>query len=797
VSLLVLSAAWLAGLALAASGHAAEAPYLAPVGLGVAVALAQKGRQGHAAVALVAVGLALLGALRFEGAAPRRAAEGLALYNDGAAVAFRGQVGQEPERRGSTQRLLIEADQVRGEGGWTATSGRVLVTVRAFPTFAYGDYLELRGKLKTPPAFDDFDYREYLARRGVASVSYLPEVSRLDSGRGDALEAAVIRVRERLAGALGRALPEPEAALAQGMLLGQRSSIPAGLTEAFNRAGISHLIAISGSNVTLVAGLALAGLTPLLGRRRAVVGAMVLVCGFVLLVGASASVARAGVMGLLMLGAVLAGRPGSALTAVALAAALLTAWRPMAALDVSFQLSFAATLGLVLLQPWLERSIVPLLARVVPAGPAAFLGETVAVTAAASIAVLPITAAYFGRVSLVAIPANIVAVPLFEATIVTSALTAVAGVASSRVAELAGQFALVPLGALVECARWFGSLPGAAIAAPRSGVGGALAFYLALGLVALWGRRVANADEPAREQRRGSLALGTSALVLVAAGGLWLQVLTHEDGRLVVTVLDVGQGDAILVEAPGGQRILVDGGPSGPAVLAALARELPAGARRLDLVVLTHPQEDHVAGLVDVTSRYDVRAVAVSGTTSPIGSFQAWQEEVAARAIPVQPLSFGEAALLPGGLRIDVLNPNQPYLRDTEDDLNNNAVVLRLTYGRVSFLLTADLGPEGEERLLAETGDLHATVLKVGHHGSATSTGDALLAAVRPSVAVISVGTDNIYGHPSPSTLLRLAGLPVFRTDRNGSVRFETDGERLFVRPERGSYQLVPVSAVR
>jgi competence protein ComEC len=797
VILLVLAAAWLGGLALAASGHAGWAIYLAPAGLGVAVACTQKGRLGQAAVALVAAGLALLGALRFEGAEPPQAPEGLALFNDAAEVVFRGVVAQEPEQRGASQRLVIEASQVHAQGDWQATAGRVLVTARPFPVFAYGDYLEVRGRLKTPPVFEGFDYREYLARRGIGSVSYFPEVSRLDRGRGAALQAAVIAVRSRLAGVLARALPEPEAALAQGMLLGERSSIPADLTEAFNRAGISHLIAISGSNVTLVAGLALAALTALLGRRRAVVAAMLLVCCFVLLVGASPSVARAGVMGLLMLGAVLAGRPGSALTAVAAAAALLTVWRPMAAVDVSFQLSFAATVGLVLLQPLLERSIVPLLARALPAASAVFVGETVAVTAAASIAVLPITTAYFGRLSLVAIPANMVAVPLFEATIVTSAFTVAAGLVSSGLGELAGRFALVPLAMLVECARWFGSLPGAAVAAPGFGLGGAVAFYLALVLMAVRGPRATSAPAVKHERSRGRAVLGASALVLVVAGALWLQVLTPEGGRLVVTVLDVGQGDAILVQAPGGQRILVDGGPSGPAVLAALAQVFPAGDRRLDLVVLTHPQEDHVAGLVDVTERYDVRAVAVSGKTSPIGSFQAWQQEVQARGIPAQTLSFGEVAFLPGGLRIDVLNPALPYLSDTEDDLNNNALVLRLTYGRVSFLLTADLGPEGEARLLSETGDLQATVLKVGHHGSATSTSAALLAAVRPAVAVISVGADNVYGHPSPSTLLRLAGLPLYRTDRNGSVRFETDGERLFVKPGHGAYQLVPVSAVR
>jgi competence protein ComEC len=283
-------------------------------------------------------------------------------------------------------------------------------------------------------------------------------------------------------------------------------------------------------------------------------------------------------------------------------------------------------------------------------------------------------------------------------------------------------------------------------------------------------------------------------VVALAAGiAAWYGVLNDGADQLAVTVLDVGQGEAVLVEAPSGEVVLIDGGPSGPALLKALSKELGTG-RRIDLVVLTHPQQDHVAGLVALAERYEVRAAAVNGWFSDLPAYSAWRAALGEQRTPVTVLTSGQSARA-GKLLFEVLSPPAGYITSNRDDLNNSSVVLRLTYGSVSFLLTGDLAFEGEDALLAATGDLRATVLKVGHHGSATSSGAEFITAVRPSVAVISAGQDNLFGHPSPATLLRLAGIPVYRTDANGSVRFETDGRRLFVRAARGEAQLVPVSS--
>jgi competence protein ComEC len=249
--------------------------------------------------------------------------------------------------------------------------------------------------------------------------------------------------------------------------------------------------------------------------------------------------------------------------------------------------------------------------------------------------------------------------------------------------------------------------------------------------------------------------------------------------------MDVGQGDAILIEDPAGHRILVDGGPSGRAISEALGRETPFWDKGLDLVVLTHPEEDHLNGLVTVLERYDVKRILAGPVESDSAAYGAWREAVEHEGAHYYQAAPGEWFDLGRGARLEVLGPPTQPVEGGDDKLNNNSVVLRLTWGEVSFLLPGDLEKAGEEALLSEGEELRSTVLKVPHHGSAYATGDPLLAAVRPAVAVISVGEDNWYGHPSPQVLERLEDSLVYRTDLNGRVKLSTDGERLWVEVER------------
>jgi competence protein ComEC len=328
-----------------------------------------------------------------------------------------------------------------------------------------------------------------------------------------------------------------------------------------------------------------------------------------------------------------------------------------------------------------------------------------------------------------------------------------------------------------------GSLPWAAVDV----AGGGLARWLlyALGGLFLWAR-----SSPERWRAFVGRLPTRALLVGLAAGAavIWVGVARMPDGRLHVTFLDVGQGDAILIQTPDGKHLLVDGGPDPTLLPAALGRRLYPWQRSLDLVALTHPDEDHLAGLVPVAQGYRLGLVVDTRLPHDTPTGQAWQTEHATRDTPVIYPQRGTMLDLGWGVQLQVLHPGDAPLAGTASDSNNNGLVLRLTWGRASFLLTGDLEAEGEAALLRQEGlELGATVLKVAHHGSPNGTTLRFLEAVHPQLAVISVGAGNRFGHPAPEVLRRLeqAGAQVWRTDECGDVEVVTDGERLWVRTGR------------
>ena len=655
------------------------------------------------------------------------------------------------------------------------------------------------GKLETPPAFEDFDYRDYLARRGIGSIINYPQMSLLATGQGNPIQAWVYDVRGELSSALEDALPEPEAALAQGILLGRRASLPDDLRQDLNATNTSHLVAVSGYNVTLVAGLFIGGLAWLIGRRPAAWLALLAIIAYAALVGAQPSVQRAAIMGGMYVVAIALGRQSGALQGLALAGAGMTAFDPLLMKDISFQLSFASTLGLVLFAPGLRARLEATLARGSSdrelAGPLRGVIELLAVTVAAIAFTLPITAVNFQRISLIAIPANLLTVPAFPVIMISAALTAIGGMIAAPIGTFLGWITWFPVAYLVHVVRLLADLPFAAASVDGLTTSHALAYYAALaGVVWLTARRPAKLSLPPAPAWASDLlstlarplaalpTLGIAIVLALASVLVWMLILGSPGDRLSVTFLDVGQGDAILIRSPAGHNILVDGGPNGEAITAALGRHLPFWDRHLHLVVLTHPDQDHLAGLVTVLERYDVDQVLAPALTDDSPAVRAWQEAIAAKDIPQREAFAGQWLDLRGGAGLSVVYPPREPLAADEDD---NSLVLKVSLGEAAFLLTGDIGAEGEASLMSNHADLRAPVLKVAHHGSRTSTSAAFLAAVEPLTAVISVGEDNTYGLPAAETLARLGSRPVFRTDRQGDVEMSTDGRKLWVRVGR------------
>jgi len=277
------------------------------------------------------------------------------------------------------------------------------------------------------------------------------------------------------------------------------------------------------------------------------------------------------------------------------------------------------------------------------------------------------------------------------------------------------------------------------------------------------------------------------AVLVVSTSLVWIAVLATPGERLQVSFFDVGQGDAIFIETPAGQQILIDGGPDSDRVCLELGKKLPFWDRSLDLVVLSHAHDDHVTGLVEVLRRYEVGQVLEPGLAESTPAYDSWLETIEEKGIERTIARAGQRIDLGTGLAIEVIHPQEEMLRGTDSDANNNSLVLRLVWRGVSFLFTGDIDGEAEMAILYtdQWRELNSTALKVAHHGSVGSTSAQFLAAVEPQIAVISVGENNNFGHPDEELVVRLEQVETYRTDQNGTISFSTDGERLWVETEK------------
>ena len=777
----VCGAAWLAGIGLAALVGLGVDYWLlmAAVALTGAVALWRVGRVG---LALAGVAALALGGARAVAAAPQIDAGHVAHYNGAAEVILRGEVAAEPDVGDTNRRLRVAARELVIDGQTVPVAGLVLVDAPRYPAIGYGAELSVSGELLSPTTLNSANYAAYLARQGIHSVMQFPQVSVLTETGGSAFRRALLAVRERGRVAIQSSLPEPQASLLIGILLGDDSGLPRAVDEAFQTTGMTHIIAISGFNIALIIALLDRLAAPLVPRRVGAVVIAVVIVLYALLVGASASVVRAAVMGIAYLvGLRLMGRPTLALASLFSAAWLMTLWSPLTLWDVGFQLSLAATLGLLLFgEPWSRRlrqgatGLPPAVRR--PA--TQLLGEGLVITLAAQVLTVPLLVYYFGALSLASLPANFLVLPAQPAVMLTGGLTLLAGLIWPAAGRLVGLPAWLFLTYTIGVIERLAQVPRASVDL-RLPAGGLLAVYGVMAAVTLWAatgqpQRRAAAERLRAHPRRNATLVGLAAVVALA-GAWWVQ---RPDGKLHVAFLDVGQGDATLIQSPDGRQVLIDGGRYSSLVLDRLGEQLPFWDHTLDLVIATHPDDDHAAGLVGVVERYAVAGLLTNGAAADDAGYAALLAAAEATGASVLVAQPGQSIDLGDGARLDILSAGgDASLAD-----NDASVVARLTYGELSVLLTGDAGEAAETALLAGGQLTPAVVLKAGHHGANTSSGEAFLAAVRPQVVVISVGAGNSYGHPAPAMLGRLAaiGATVLRTDEVGTIEVSSDGQRMW-----------------
>lgn len=440
----------------------------------------------------------LLGQARYQAALPSTGSSELAFYNGRGPLELQGWVAAEPDVRDRTANLRLEVSGARVDGLWQPVNGTAVLVVPRYPGRAYGDQLRAAGRLEAPASLDRFDYPAYLARQGVYSIMPFPKIEVLPGAAGLAPWGWLLDLKERLARNLSRALPEPQASLARGILLGLRASIPDGLMDSFNRSGTTHIIVISGHNLSLLAGYLLRAGAPLVGRRRALWLSLAAISLYTLLVGAQPPVLRAAIMGgLFILGAYL-GRQRESVVALALAAAAMASFQPLMLWDVSFQLSFAATAGLIFLSPVLLKGLQHLWPspggnrQAAGARAHRYLVESLSVTLAATIAVLPLLLINFQRLSLIAPMANLLVLPALPGIMLGGALTAGLGFLEP-LGQFAGWVAWPFLTYMVAVVQVLAGMPAASLEVSDFQPGLAMAYYALVGLAHIWKPRLAAA----------------------------------------------------------------------------------------------------------------------------------------------------------------------------------------------------------------------------------------------------------------------------------------------------------------
>ncbi len=446
MTLVYLTVAWIGGILLArllwsqgVIGCTTPSwPFALSAGL-VALAAVLLRRRPQERMAAVVLLFCILGAWRYQ-AHPYAAcptADDLAFYNgdEKRAVwaAVEGVVAAYPDVRDVQTQYRLRVDTLTVGEQTHSVTGDLLVQASRFPAHAYGDRLRVTGQLQTPPRLDDFDYEAYLAQRGIHSLMRRARVERLAEGQGNPFWALLYGLKAHGSALLSRVLPEPAAALANGMLLGIESGIPDDVNEAFKATGTSHVIVISGSNIALLSAIFMAGLSRLLGKRRAVWPAVIGISLYVLLVGADAAALRAGVMGVLFVIAIYLGRQSTAYVSLCASALFMTLWNPLTLWDIGFQLSFMATLGLILFTPTIGTRFEQLLNRGLAQEQTrrvmGVLNDALIVTLAAQVTTLPVIVYYFGRVSLISLVTNFLILPAQPPIMTGGMATLAAGLA--------------------------------------------------------------------------------------------------------------------------------------------------------------------------------------------------------------------------------------------------------------------------------------------------------------------------------------------------------------------------------
>ncbi|MEA3440177.1 MAG: ComEC/Rec2 family competence protein [Chloroflexota bacterium] len=726
-----------------------------------------------------------LGATRYQFSQPKIDHNFIAWYNDlGVEYVVEGLLEEPPDVRDYYTNLRLRVEQIHPVGDTHANqiNGTLLARVSPGDDWSYGDRLRLQGEPQTPSESETFSYRGYLARQGIYSYMSYPNIRLLQHDQGNLLLSWIFKLKEKALEIVYQLYPDPEASLLAGILLGVESGIPDEVDQAFRDTGTSHIIAISGFNITIIAGLLATLFGRLIGhgRKGARLGALIALIGIVIytiLVGGDAAVVRAAIMGGLTMLAMQIGRRQDGLNSLAIVAALMALHDPNVLWDVGFQLSFAATLGLVLYAEPFTNTFVNTASRWIPSEKAQRLsgpvGEYLLFTIAASLMTLPIILYHFQRLSLISFIANPLILPAQPPVMILGGLAVILGLIYQPLGQLAAYLAWPFVVYTIRVVEVMAKVPRAAISIGKVSL---LAVVAAYALMLIWtftGARVKAWFGDRNWQLPSRVWLAAAGVLGVLAILVWRVALSAPDGKLHMTVLDVGTGDGILIQTPTGRQLLIDGGPSPSRLSDALGRRLPFTQRELDWLVVAAAGDEQLASLPSTLVRFPPANVLWSGQATGSRSARFLREYLVETGIPIIIAQTGQMLDLGEGATLEVLAATP------------RGSVLLLKWGNFRTLLPVGLDFEAMDSLLEERELTTVTAMLLAESGFAPVNTREWIARWNPQVLLLSVDAGDREGLPDPQTLQAVEGYPLLRTDENGWIHLSTDGEQMWVEVEK------------
>ncbi|HEX2923936.1 MAG TPA: ComEC/Rec2 family competence protein [Chloroflexota bacterium] len=687
-------------------------------------------------------------------------------------VSIQGTVSNRPEAQDNSLLLRLDADRLQpeGVGEWMGTRGRLLVRTSRYQEWGYGDRLVVRGELRAVQPVSGY-WADYLARQGIHTTLEYPTIGLLERASPDDPMTLIEAVRTRLDELCVELLPEPHASLLSGILVGSRSRMPVEFRDALNVTSTSHVVAVSGFNVTVVAGIAQLLALRLLARREATLLAIVAVWVYSLLTGLPPSALRAALMATMGLLAILVGRGGDALSFLLFSGAVMVGLDPPLLYDLGFQLSFLATTGLVLLEPVLRTCLSKL---------PGWLASSLSVTLAAQLATMPVLVSSFHTLSLVSPLTNLLIAPMLPGIMAVGTVVVAAGAVAKPLGELLAPVAWLYLTYLVEVILWTARLPAASVQLGAPAAFYVAAYWLSLLGVALWPlpelrsfceRLLAAVSCVPRWLLAGGAVTLISLMVLAISG--------RPDGRLHVYFLELGGGESTLIKGPAGHTVLVDGGGSPSALAGALGRYQGIGDSGLDAVVLTGYGRNRLDGLIEVAHRRRVDMVVQPGHPPSSAAGRAWAELLEERQIPTIEASVGQRIPLGDDVWLEV---------DAVSSVGNGAeqptLSMRLLSGSTSLLFPGDI-PRSVQEGIAVARPQRASLLRVPGQAASGALDERYAQTVAPSVAVLSGKAGERFAHTSEDVADLLRGATTLRTDRVGTVEVVVGKEGYEVYTER------------